>query len=98
MMEAMAWQIPVVSTNIVGLPELIDSGRDGILVNAESPEELADAIEELASSPSLRAKIGAAAEEKVQREFNAMHSAEQLATLFSSELLADRKTEKDAAA
>ena len=98
MMEAMAWKIPVVSTNIVGLPELIETGKEGILVNAESPEELADAIDELASSPSLRSSIGEAAEEKVRREFNAMHSAEQLALLFRGNSLPDGTANEEAAA
>ena len=82
MMEAMAWRLPVVSTNIVGLPELIESGVDGILVDQESPEQLAAAIVRLASSPELRQTIGNAAAAKVDREFNAVKSAGQLGELF----------------
>ncbi len=84
LMEAMAWQLPVVSTNIVGLPELISSGHDGILVAPDSPLELAEAVISLADSPNLRGRIGAAAEAKVADEFNARKSAVQLAELFGS--------------
>ena len=84
MMEAMAWRLPVVSTDIVGLPELIQSGHDGILVQPESPQALADAIISLAESPELRQKIGAAAVKKVDREFNSVRSAKQLAALFQA--------------
>ena len=83
-MEAMAWQLPVVSTNIVGLPELISSGLDGILVAPDSPVELAEAVISLADSPNLRDQIGAAAAAKVANEFNAKKSAIQLAELFGN--------------
>lgn len=84
LMEAMAWQLPVVSTNIVGLPELISSGLDGILVAPDSPVELAEAVMLLADSPDLRDQIGAAAAAKVASEFNAKRSAIQLAELFGN--------------
>jgi colanic acid/amylovoran biosynthesis glycosyltransferase len=84
MMEAMAWSLPVVSTDIVGLPELIESGSDGVLVKSGDATALAAAIEELAKSPEQRQRIGEAAARKVDREFNATRSAAQLATLFGA--------------
>ena len=83
LMEAMAWRLPVVSTNIVGLPELIDSGVNGILVEAENPGALAAAIRELAESPELRRRLGDAAHSKIERDFNARRSAGALADLFA---------------
>lgn len=83
LMEAMATGLPVVSTSIVGLPELIDSGENGVLVEPDDPRQLADAILDLAESPELRRRLGTAAIEKVDREFNSRRSAEQLQTLFS---------------
>jgi glycosyltransferase involved in cell wall biosynthesis len=82
LMEAMAWRLPVVSTNIVGLPELIESGRDGILVESGDAGELAEAIETLAGSSEMRKELGAAAAAKIDREFNSLRSARQLAALF----------------
>ncbi|MEX2123303.1 MAG: glycosyltransferase family 4 protein [Woeseia sp.] len=84
LMEAMAWRVPVVSTNIVGLPELIESGHDGILVESDNADALADAIEMLAKSAELRQRIGNAAVTKIEREFNAARSAEQLRDLFDA--------------
>lgn len=84
LMEAMALQVPVVSTNIVGLPELIESGADGVLVAPENAEQLADAIDELALSEETRLRLGAAAAQKIEREFNSKRSANQLAALFRS--------------
>lgn len=84
LMEAMAWELPVVSTAIVGLPELIDSGTDGILVESGNADALAEAIERLADSPSARRELGAAGRRKVEREFNAERSAAALAELFDA--------------
>jgi glycosyltransferase involved in cell wall biosynthesis len=58
MLEAMACELPVVASNIGGIPEVIDDGENGILVGADSEPELLDAITELLDSPSKRRKIG----------------------------------------
>ena len=50
-MEAMALGMPVVSTNVGGLPFLIENGIDGILVPPNSPEFFVQAIEELCADP-----------------------------------------------
>jgi glycosyltransferase involved in cell wall biosynthesis len=82
LMEAMAWGLPTISTRIVGLPELIDSGKNGILIEPDDPMALADAVEELASSEKTRLRIGKAAIEKIEQDFNSIRSAHQLAALF----------------
>jgi glycosyltransferase involved in cell wall biosynthesis len=84
LMEAMAWRLPVVSTNIVGLPELIQSEHDGILVSPDDPPALAEAIARLANSADLRLRLGSAGADKIEREFNSLRSAQQLAELFSA--------------
>lgn len=83
LMEAMAWRLPVVSSNIVGLPELIHSGLDGLLVEPNNPAELAEAIRALAESAELRYKLGEAAAAKIERDFNSRRSARRLAELFA---------------
>lgn len=86
LMEAMAAGVPCVSTRVSGIPELIESPREGLLVAPGNPEELADAIEKLLKDADLRTRIGAAAREKVAREFNLEASARRLAELFRSSL------------
>jgi glycosyltransferase involved in cell wall biosynthesis len=82
LMEAMAAGVPCVSTRVSGIPELIRSPDEGILVEEKDPVALADAIERLLKDPELRARIARAARAKVEREFNLKKSAEQLAELF----------------
>jgi glycosyltransferase involved in cell wall biosynthesis len=67
LMEAMASQLPVVSTNIVRLPELIHSEHDGILVEPDNPTALAGAIAKFADSTELRQRLGMAGAAKIAR-------------------------------
>jgi colanic acid/amylovoran biosynthesis glycosyltransferase len=86
LMEAMAMELPVVSTRITGVPELIDDGRTGLLVVPGRADQLANALERLLADPALCRKMGSAAKDKVIREFNTESSAEQLNALFAGEL------------
>ena len=86
LMEAMAMEVPVVSTRIAGVPELIDDGRTGLLVTPGHAGQLADALERLLADPALCRELGSAAREKIIREFNTESSAEQLHALFKRQL------------
>jgi colanic acid/amylovoran biosynthesis glycosyltransferase len=61
LMEAMAMEVPCVSTCIAGIPELIRDGLDGLLVPASSAEALASALGRLLDDPLLRRRLGAQA-------------------------------------
>jgi glycosyltransferase involved in cell wall biosynthesis len=82
LMEAMASGLPVVSTAISGIPELIESGETGLLVPPADAFSLADAIEQLARNPDLRARLGEAGRRKVMREFNLRTNAAALRELI----------------
>jgi len=86
LMEAMAMSIPVVSTRITGIPELIEDGHSGLLVAPGRADQLADSLERLLANPSLRHELGSQGREKVLREFDAERSAAQLFELFSEQL------------
>jgi len=82
LMEGMACGLPVVSTKMSGIPELVDSGLNGILVPPRDSEAIAKALETLAKDKNLRAAMGRAGREKVAREFNLRQNAEELLDLF----------------
>jgi colanic acid/amylovoran biosynthesis glycosyltransferase len=86
LMEAMAMEVPALSTRIAGIPELIESGRDGILLPPGRADELAAALETLLSDPALRRQLGSQGRAKVLREFDAETSAGQLYELFAEQL------------
>ncbi len=64
--EAMALGLPVVSTNVGGLPYLISDGDDGLLVAPKDPEVMAEAIQKLKLDEALRAKLVHNARAKVE--------------------------------
>jgi glycosyltransferase involved in cell wall biosynthesis len=80
--EAMAMELPVVSTTISGIPELIDHERSGLLVPPNDAIALADALQKLSDDPALRQRLGKAGRKTVINEFNIHHSMERLARLF----------------
>ena len=64
--EAMALGLPVVSTNVGGMPYLIDSYKNGILVADNDAKQMVIAIEELLKNPSLVNEITNEAKERVK--------------------------------
>lgn len=70
LMEAMSCGLPVVASRLSGIPELVDDGVEGRLVPPGDPVALADAIGELAADRALRARMGAAARARVERDFD----------------------------
>jgi glycosyltransferase involved in cell wall biosynthesis len=70
LMEAMAMEIPCITTAITGVPELISNGEDGLLVPASDTEGLIQAINQLVSDPVLRQKLGKAGRLKVLSDYD----------------------------
>ncbi len=80
--EAMAMGIPVVSTPITGIPELIRHNRTGLLVSPSDSEGLARALELLLDDEGLRERLKAAARDEVEREYHIDRTIQRLAGLF----------------
>jgi len=81
LLEAMSCGIPVISTNISGIPELVSNGENGLLVPERDESALADAMQKLIRDADLRERLIGRARERVLREFNTDKSA---TTLWSS--------------
>jgi glycosyltransferase involved in cell wall biosynthesis len=85
LVEASSQGLPCISTNISGIPELITSGENGLLVEPDQPETLAKALETAIRDPRLRHRLGAAAEHRVRAHFDYHASIGQLVELFERE-------------
>ena len=82
MVEAMAAGLPVVSTAVSGIPELVRDGENGLLVPPEDPGALASALLRLATDGSLRQRLAAAGRETVAERFDGDVLARRMAGLF----------------
>jgi colanic acid/amylovoran biosynthesis glycosyltransferase len=82
--EALAMGLAVVSTRIMGVPELIEDGTSGLLVSPGRPDQLADALERLASDPALRRALGSAGRATVKRDYELARLAEEMRTAFAA--------------
>lgn len=80
--EAMAMGLPVVTTAISGIPELVDASKNGLVVPERDAAALANALERILTDAPLRAALGAAARAKVCRMFDSRETTRELKALF----------------
>lgn len=82
LMEAMAGGVPVVASDLSGIPELVEHGETGLLVPPGDAAALADALERVASESQLRRRLAVAARDKIVRQFNLHTNASLLIERF----------------
>jgi glycosyltransferase involved in cell wall biosynthesis len=91
--EAMAMGLPVVSTNISGIPECVDHGVNGLLAPARNPQSLADAMAAIINHPELARQFGVAGRKKIEQYFNARKNVEHIGAalrqVFEDNMTAD---------
>lgn len=84
LMEAMLTGIPVISTRISGIPELVVPDKTGIIVEPDAPAALSNAIEELIANPLQQTQLKQRAIEHVRAEFSLHKNAQKLLERFNS--------------
>ncbi len=68
--EAMASGLPVVSTTLAGVPEMVVDGRTGLLVPPRSPDRLADALARMLAEPATAARFGGEGRRRAREMFD----------------------------
>lgn len=86
LIESMACGVPVISTVLVGIPDLVRNGLDGILVPTRNVEELAKAMMLLGKSPELAHQMGQYGRVRAQAYFDRSQYLGRLTTLFQEAL------------
>lgn len=86
LMEAMAMEIPCITTYVAGIPELIRNDVDGILVPPSDEEALAAAIVRLMEDAALRRRLGCAGRERVRQNYDLARNTGRLADVFRRRL------------
>jgi glycosyltransferase involved in cell wall biosynthesis len=66
-LEAWACSVPVVSTNVGGIPILVDDGRNALLVDPRNPEQMAEAALRVLTSPALSSSLAASGRSAIER-------------------------------
>lgn len=83
-MEAMAAGLPVISTAVGGVPELVEDSISGILVPPEDPMALSQAIQKLVEDPHLLAQMGKRARQTALERFDACTMTRAYETLYET--------------
>lgn len=82
LLEAMALEVPVVSTRIAGVPKLITDRQHGLLVEPGNVEELQQSMLEIAENCVLRDSLVQAARQKIEREFSFAARMEKIRDVY----------------
>ena len=91
LLEAMAASVPVVATNVGGIPEIVDHELTGVLLDAPpEPAAITRVVGELAADPGRRRDLGAAGRMRFEAEFAAERWAERMRALYESALARGR--------
>jgi glycosyltransferase involved in cell wall biosynthesis len=82
LLEAMAVGLPVITTAVAGIPELVENDRNGLLYQPHDVHGIASGIFELLRNAEKRRQLGGAGSKKVREQFDVAQAAQRLKTLF----------------
>jgi len=86
LIEAMASGLPIVTSSLAGIPEIITDQINGILVPQRAPEALASAIRSLLLDPKKREKLGASGLSTAREKFSLAATVQELIAIFESQI------------
>ena len=86
LLEAMAMKKAIVASRIGGIPEIVDDGLTGILIEPANPSEIANSIITLLKNPEKAKQMGDAGSKKVEKIFTADVMAKQIEDVYDSAL------------
>jgi glycosyltransferase involved in cell wall biosynthesis len=81
-LEAMSSQRPVIATDVGGIPEMIDSGRNGLLFRPGDPDDLSASLLKVLEDRRFASRLGESARAKVQEEFSCSKMASSTAEMY----------------
>ncbi|MDN5941963.1 MAG: glycosyltransferase family 4 protein [Nitrospira sp.] len=87
LLEAMAASLPIVASRVGGIPEIIEDGVDGYLVEPMDVDNLAERCRRLIKSPEVARKMGEQGRKRVEREFSATAMADRVASTYKELLM-----------
>jgi glycosyltransferase involved in cell wall biosynthesis len=82
LVEAMAVGLPVITTAVSGIPELVEHNLNGLLYQSHDAQSIASGIIELLRNAEKRRQLGEAGSKKVREQFDVTQAAKRLKSLF----------------
>ena len=82
LLEAMAQHLPTIATHVGGVPEVVEDGKTGLLVPAQSPHALTQAINQLIASPTQRQEMGEAGYQRAVNTFSIETTVEKTENIY----------------
>lgn len=90
-LEGMSYGLPIISTRVGGIPEVITEGVEGLLVDPGNIQDLANAMLVLDQDLELRRKMGKAARKKFEEKYSIEHMVEKIYEIYNT-IFIDRKS------
>ena len=82
LLEAMAAKLPIIATSVGAIPEVIESGKNGILIEPKNPKAIADSITTILFKDKLRQELGIQAHQTVLLKFGLDKMVKQVEELL----------------
>lgn len=82
LVEAMAVGLPVITTRVAGIPELVENNQNGLIYQPHDVEGISSGIVDLLRDAEKRRQFSDAASKKVKEQFDVVQAAQRLKTLF----------------
>ena len=83
LLEAMSWRLPVISTSVGGIPQVIQNEVNGLMLAPGDIESLAAAMRRLLEDPALRERLGSAARATIETHFSLPDAMEKLGRIYA---------------
>lgn len=84
LMEAMAHGVPVIATRVGGVPQLVENGIDGLLMDVDDVAALSRLLVKLAGSTELRTELGLAGRKKIELSFSINTAIDRLVGIYQN--------------
>ena len=84
--EALLMEKPVIATNIGGIPELIEDGKTGFLIETGNHEDLIKKINQVFDQPAVASNMGSKGKEIIQKKFNWDNIAKKFVLILNQNL------------
>lgn len=83
-LESMAWGKPAIGCNVGGIPEIVEDGKDGALIQPNDEKSLARTITKLLTDKDIRVKMGKNGRKKIETDFSTRKMAEKTFEIYKN--------------